>query len=675
MQFSALMSRIPPRLLAPVAFAAAFLLALLVAWWGAVMIESRSVRAANSQLLTAGITWTEVSASGLQVRVHGTAPNEAARYRAINLIGTVVDSARIHDHLEVPPPRAIEAPRFSVEILRNDDGVSLIGLLPTPPRDKDAPPPAEEDSPPNLLAAQVAKIARDVPVSNMLEAANFPPPETWDAAVTFGLAALELLPRAKISVAQDVVAVTAIAESEAQKRDYEARLRRATPKGVEARISISAPRPVLTPFTLRFVIDADGPRFDACSADTERARDRILAAAKSAGLTEAAPCTIGLGVPSPSWGEATATAIAALAEIGKGSVTFSDADVSLLADAETTQAVFDRVVGELQASLPRVFSLKATLQPKPTAVQEGPAELTADLSADGRVVVRGRLVDNLQKSAVESFAKARFGAGRAYIATRFDPGLPEGWPLRVLAGLESLSLLTDGKLTVRADLVEVTGVTGDQGARARITQLLSDKLGQGQTFRVSVRYDEALDPLAALPTPQECLADMMKVLAGGTITFTPGSAEISPEGQTMIGALSKVMEACPPLELEVAGHTDAQGSTSGNQALSQARAEAVVLALQGRRVDVSGMVAKGYGEGVPVADNGTEEGREANRRIEFTLLNAAVPAASTAETQPEAQTEAPRTAGDGAAPDFSADTSPSLAPANDVRPRPRPARD
>ena len=69
-----------------------------------------------------------------------------------------------------------------------------------------------------------------------------------------------------------------------------------------------------------------------------------------------------------------------------------------------------------------------------------------------------------------------------------------------------------------------------------------------------------------------------------------------------------------------------------NLALSQARAEAVMVALQGRQVDVSAMRAIGYGEGVPVGDNGDESGREANRRIEFTLMNNGPVAAGSQQT-------------------------------------------
>ena len=275
---------------------------------------------------------------------------------------------------------------------------------------------------------------------------------------------------------------------------------------------------------------------------------------------------------------------------------------------------------------------------------------------------------------MDAFARARFGAEKVYTATRFDEGLPDGWPVRVLAGLEALSILHHGKLTVRADMVDLSGISGRADARARVSQILSDKLGQGQPFKVQVSYDEAFDPFAALPSPQECAADLNATVARQKITFAPGSAELTGSAAATMEALAKILLNCPALKLEIAGHTDAQGSIDGNRALSQARAEAVLLALQGRRVQVGGFVAKGYGEGVPVADNGTEEGREANRRIEFTLLEApAAPPDSAAEGT--AGTEVGSDTGAETGPDFSGDTSPSVAPKTATqRPKPRPAR-
>ncbi|HRK43157.1 MAG TPA: OmpA family protein, partial [Gemmobacter sp.] len=508
----------------------------------------------------------------------------------------------------------------------------------------------------DALRAEITALAAGLPVSDMLETAAFAAPEGWDAALEFGTEALKLLPRSKISVAADQVTITAISDSDAQKRRFEAELAKLKPEGLKVAISISAPRPVLTPFTLRFLKDAQGVRFDACSADTEAARDRILKAATAAGLPGSAICTVGLGVPSPSWAVAAEAGIKAVSDLGAGSITFSDADVTLLAEPGTDQALFDRVVGELQTALPPVFSLKSTLPPRPDGALAGPAEFTAALAEDGQVQLRGRLTDDLMKSAVDAYARARFGADRVYTATRFDEALPDGWSVRVLAGLEALSILHHGKLVVRGDTVEVTGISGRQDAPARVSQILSGKLGQGQPFKVQVAYDEAFDPFAALPSPQECAGQLNAVLAERKITFAPGSAEITAEANGTMEALAKILLGCPAMKLEIAGHTDAEGSTDGNLALSQARAEAVLLGLQGRRVTVSGMVAKGYGEGVPVADNGTAAGREANRRIEFTLLDAPAPVAE-------------------AAGEAAVDTSPSVAPQKiTLRPKPRPNR-
>jgi OOP family OmpA-OmpF porin len=649
------------RLLATGVFVGAGLAAGIAAWASALAIESRSAQAVRSGLMGVGITWATVEANGLQLHLSGTAPNEAARFRAVNLAGSIVDASRVRDHLEVTPVSAIEAPHFSLEVLRNDDGIQLIGLL-----------PASSDVDALLDEAEALDAQNDI--SDMIETADYPAPPGWDAAFAFGIEAVRRLPRSKVSISVEAVEVTAIADSLAEQRKLEGDLANLRPASLPVHISISAPRPVLTPFTLRFVLDGEGARFDACAADTERARDRILAAGIEAGVTGRATCTVGLGVPSPSWAEAVSLGIAAVRDLGDASVTFSDADVTLTAASSVPQAEFDRVLGELQTDLPDVFSLTATLEKK-TDVAAGPAEFTAVLQPEGRVELRGRVTDELLRDTVESVAQAQFGVGNVYMATRLDEELPDGWPIRVLAGLEALSELAQGRVVVRADSVAIEGVTGSQGARDRVAQILSDKLGQGQTFRISVRYDEALDPLAALPTPEECAASVKAVLDRRKITFPPGSAEIDGPTAQIMEALAKVLEDCSGVRMEIAGHTDSQGSEGGNLALSQARAEAVLLALQGRGIDVTGLTAKGYGEAVPIADNGSEEGREANRRIEFTLLQpvAAIPGAAEADPSEEPTTAAVATGDEVVGED---DDDPSLAPQEKTRrPLARPARD
>lgn len=648
------------RLLSVGAFVGAGMLSTLFAWGAAVVVESLSANAVTSRLLTDGITWAQVDSDGLQVILSGTAPNEGARYRVVNMVGAVVDSSRVRDALEVTPARAFEAPRFSLEILRNDDGIQVIGLVP------DAK--TEED-----LVTLAQSLNPNQPVSDMIETAAYPPPENWGPALAFGIFALETLPRSKVSIDASRVVITAIAESSAEKRQFEQLIAGEKPEGIELTMDISAPRPVLTPFTLRFVKDTSGARFDSCSADTETARNSIISAATEAGVTGRQNCIIGLGVPTPTWGQATVSGIKAVADLTQATITFKDADVTLIAAPDVAQADFDRVVGDLESALPEVFSLTATLEKRPDALPEGPANFTAVLSAEtGKVELRGRLADDMTRLAVEGFAKAQFGTRNVLLATRTDAGLPTGWSVRVLAGLEALAQLTEGNLVVQPETVVLKGRTGSPDASARISQILSSKLGQGRTFSVDVAYDEALDPIAGLPTVDECATEVADILKTQKIAFAPGSTEIDSTANGVMTALAEALMKCPGIAMEISGHTDSQGSEGGNLATSQARAEAVVLALQGRQVDISGLIAKGYGETRPIADNETDEGREANRRIEFTLIKTtATPAAKSETTTTEPVTETAASA--GAVPDFSADTSPSVAPTDKtIRPKTRP---
>jgi outer membrane protein OmpA-like peptidoglycan-associated protein len=73
-------------------------------------------------------------------------------------------------------------------------------------------------------------------------------------------------------------------------------------------------------------------------------------------------------------------------------------------------------------------------------------------------------------------------------------------------------------------------------------------------------------------------------------------------------------------KVEVQGHTDNKGLPKANQKLSQDRAEAVKKALIKRKIDANRLVAKGYGQDVPIADNNTEEGRQTNRRVQFKIV-------------------------------------------------------
>ena len=588
-------------------FVAAAILSWVVAGHAVTVIEENSRLSVRGNLHNAELDWAEVDTDGLQIYLAGTAPSEAARFKALSATGEIVDAARVIDQMLVEESDGIAPPRFSVEILRNDSGISVIGLI-----------PADADR--EVLTEAIATAADGADVTDLLEVADYPPREGWNEALDFGVEALELLTRTKISLDADRVEVRAMAESQAGKREIESELTRLAPSELALSIDISAPRPVITPFTLRFLIQDGTARFDACSADTQKARARILAAAARAGLDGAPDCTIGLGVPSPRWAEAAELAIGALADIGQGSVTMTDADISIVTTAEPPRTLFDDTVGSLESDLPEVFALHAV---RPEQTQDDlpdATEFVATLSPEGLVQIRGRVGSKRLRDTVDSFARARFTSDAVYTKARVVEGLPASWSLRVLTGLEALRFLSNGVVRVTPDTFDLTGSTGEPEARARISALLSEKLGRGAQFDIDVSYRERLDPVASKPTPEECVARIAEVQDGRKISFKPGSDTIGGAAADVMDKIAEILKECGSIRMEIAGHTDSQGREIMNERLSQSRARSVLNALRARRVLTSSFVAKGYGESDPIADNDTEEGREANRRIEFSLI-------------------------------------------------------
>ena len=570
-------------------------------------VETRSVVAVQEDLIDAGHNWASVIGDGLQVIIEGTAPSEATRFNAITTAGRVVDASRVIDNMSVDDTAGIAPPEFAIEILRNDAGVSLIGLIPAA-TDRDA------------LADRITAAADGQPVTDLLEVANYPVPEHWEPAVNYALRALEQLPRSKISVSARSVTVKAISDSANEQRRLETSLARNTPEFIAVAVNITAPRPVISPFLTRFELDEEGARFIACAVDSAEAERKVVWAATQAGLEGRTNCTQALGAPSRTWGDAVSLSINAIAELGGGTVTVSNTDISLIAVEGTAQGLFDRVIGELENTLPDVYALSAELPRAPEAGDEGPPTFTATRSPEGAVQLRGRVPDDLMNSTAEQFAFAKFGQANVTMGTRVTEGLPAGWSVRVLAGVEALSALSNGAVTVQPDKVSVRGNTGSPTASQEIARLLIDKLGTAADVEIDVTYVKELDPIAGLPTPEECVAKITTVSETRKISFDPGSADLAANAQGIIDDIADILKKCANLRVRIAGYTDSQGREEMNQQLSQQRAQSVLDALRLRRVPVGAFEAIGYGEADPIADNDTEEGREANRRIEFSLI-------------------------------------------------------
>jgi len=131
-----------------------------------------------------------------------------------------------------------------------------------------------------------------------------------------------------------------------------------------------------------------------------------------------------------------------------------------------------------------------------------------------------------------------------------------------------------------------------------------------------VKVDAAGCPVAA-PLFEEEKASL--VLEG--VNFETNSAVLTAGSTAVLNKVVASLKGWPEVRVEVAGHTDSVGRAAYNKTLSVKRAESVRAFLEAAGVSASRLEANGYGEEMPIADNNTDAGKAANRRVELKKLN------------------------------------------------------
>lgn len=132
-----------------------------------------------------------------------------------------------------------------------------------------------------------------------------------------------------------------------------------------------------------------------------------------------------------------------------------------------------------------------------------------------------------------------------------------------------------------------------------------------------------VENLAGTERVTESTTEVTYSLAAAVL-FSKNSAEISPHSKQKINDIAqKIAQAHPAKPVEIRGYTDNLGSAQHGSELSKARANAVKdLFEKNPALTRTTFTAKGLGEAQPIADNGTETGRQKNRRVEIAVPSA-----------------------------------------------------
>ena len=168
--------------------------------------------------------------------------------------------------------------------------------------------------------------------------------------------------------------------------------------------------------------------------------------------------------------------------------------------------------------------------------------------------------------------------------------------------------------------------TGTTGADGKFKMLIppAEKYKVNYKIFTKVQNDLVLDmPSAAGPYTfdYKITATPPKTFTLDNVFFDSGKSTLRAESNKELNELAEYMNLKKTLVIEIAGHTDNVGAAEANQKLSEERANAVKQYLEKKGIAATRVLAKGYGDTQPVADNATTAGKQKNRRTEVRITS------------------------------------------------------
>jgi len=328
------------------------------------------------------------------------------------------------------------------------------------------------------------------------------------------------------------------------------------------------------------------------------------------GVTVVNRIRVASGEPKMDWVGGVKFAMGELAMLSSGKVELGDRTFSVEGEAATPEA-FAGLLDLNGKTLPASLEL-ASADVRPPRVS--PYRFVADL-ASAKVHLTGYAPSQKVREDILDAAQRKFGKVEIVDDLVYASGEPDGFVDAVSAALQAVARLGAGHAEIADADVKISGSAWYPSAAEELVSATEEALPKGfkATMNVVTRQDG--QPVA----PVRCRDLLQDVLQRGRIEFVASKSDITGDSFGLLDRVAATIARCPEAKIEVAAHTDSAGSTARNRDLTQSRAEAIVDYLVDAGVKRERLTAVGYGESKPVADNGSADGKAANRRVEFTV--------------------------------------------------------
>ena len=179
---------------------------------------------------------------------------------------------------------------------------------------------------------------------------------------------------------------------------------------------------------------------------------------------------------------------------------------------------------------------------------------------------------------------------------------------------------------MRFMVVCAVSVVGMVGCSANVVKNASETTASGGMAPSEPQPAPIEEQLAPLPKMEPAVEatqqpEPVAVTIDDQIHFHAKTATFRLYSYVVLSSVVETLKNYPEVHVELCGHTDSADSRRNHQALSVERARRVRTYLIRNGVDRDRLTAKGYGKRQPIASNATREGRAANRRVEFVVLD------------------------------------------------------
>ena len=341
-------------------------------------------------------------------------------------------------------------------------------------------------------------------------------------------------------------------------------------------------------------------------------RDEVAAEAASLfeGLALQNQIKVAAGEPKMDWIGAIKFAMTQLAALETGRVDLGDRTYTIEGEARDSEA-FARLVEANARTLPASLALSSAKISPPRA---SPYVLSAVRRGE-EVVVAGYAPSESDKADIIETARRVFGSAAVTDQVSYGSGAPPGFVTAAEAAMDAAARLAGGRAEMTDTRIRVSGEVFFQRAMEEVREAVTAAVPEGYTLDLTIMTRQVGQPL----DPVACRDRLQADLRTGRIEFEGAKSALLPTSLGLLDRVAGTLLRCGTVGIEVAAHADSDGSAARNLELTQARAETVVDYLVDAGVRREQLTAMGYGEDNPIADNATEEGKRANRRIEFAV--------------------------------------------------------